>query len=191
MNILKKYPIPFAILLLVAIDQITKYLVQHNLEIGQTLFMFRGFGIKYVINKGMVFHLFEDFEHIRLIRIIGIPIIFPLSFFLYQFYIYKCGKSRLIVSAFIFVMAGAIGNYSDIAVLGYARDFLVWPGPGKPNLADLFVDTGLILFTIELIRNPRVKLKGRFFDGSGTKEFFSFSRNEITKLFSNSKGVKI
>jgi len=53
MRVSKKYLIPITILLLVGVDQISKYFVQSKLEIGEMAFMLKGgFGITYVINDG-------------------------------------------------------------------------------------------------------------------------------------------
>ena len=180
--------IPISILFLVALDQLSKYIIQSNLEIGQTAFMLKGgFGIKYVVNRGMPLGLFKEFEYINLLGTIFCSTAIPLISLLYRYYIHKFRRSKWLVAALVFVIGGAIGNLLDRIIFGYARDFLVWPGPGTPNLADLFIDIGVAMLVIELFKNPKIKfnLKLRPIkrEIQGIKEFLIFSRNELMKLF--------
>ena len=192
----KRYLIPISILLLVALDQLLKYLIQSNLEIGQTVFLLKGgFGMKYVVNKGLALGLFKEFEYIRLVGIIFSLIAIPLTLLLYQYYIYKFRRSNWIAAALVFVIGGLMGNFLDRIIFGYVRDFLIWPGPpSTPNLADLFVGIGVAMLIIELFTNPKIKFDLKFRpirrEIQDIKEFLIFSRNEFTRLLLYVKSIK-
>ena len=196
MRVSKKYLIPIAILLLVGVDQISKYFVQSKLEIGETAFMLKGgFGITYVINindgSGLGFLL--AWKGIRPLVVVALILVLFLICFGYRFYIHKVRESRYIKLALIFMVGGAIGNLIDHAALGYVRDFLSWPGPGTPNFADIFASLGVSLLLIELIKNPKISRSFLFIkpireEWKDIRAFFVFVRNDIANLFLERKG---
>jgi hypothetical protein len=90
--------------------------------------------------------------------------------------------------AFVFIISATCGNVCDQIFLGYVRDFILWPGPGTPNLADIFIFIGLICLIAEIVRNPRIDNKWEY-DLASFKQarielqkFILFSKREIKSL---------
>ena len=120
MRVSEKYLIPIAILLLVSVDQISKYFVQGKLEIGETALMLKGgFGITYVINDGSGSGFLLAWKGIRPLVVVALVLVLFLICFGYRFYVHKVRESRCIKLALIFMVGGAIGNLIDHAILGY------------------------------------------------------------------------
>ena len=186
---LGKLSVPGLIVLLFTLDQITKYLIANSINICEVVFSKWGFGLTYVINRGFTFHLFEQYEATIPISII-LKILFVFGITLaYRFYKTKYRSNRLIAFSFIFIIAAFLGNVWDQIILGYARDFIIWPGPGTPNLADVYINIAVILYFIELAKNPETDLNFSFDKNTlkkeygVLKEFVKFSRDEIKLLF--------
>ena len=196
MRVSEKYLIPIAILLLVSVDQISKYFVQSKLEIGETAFMLTGgFGITYVINDGSGSGSFLAWKGIRPLVVVALILVLFFVCFGYRYYVHNYRESRYIKSALIFMVGAGIGNLIDHAVLGYVRDFLAWPGPGTPNLADIFAFLGVSLLLIELIKNPKIINRSLFCmkpireELKDIRAFFVFVRKDIANLFLERKGA--
>lgn len=72
--------------------------------------------------------------------------------------------------------------------MGSVRDFILWPGPGVPNLADLYIDAALALLLVELFGNPQIDKKSLIKiiptkkDVEMLKRFLSFCQQEIIAL---------
>ena len=90
-------------------------------------------------------------------------------------------------------MAGTSGNLCDQIIFGYIRDFLIWPGPGTPNLADLFAYVSIINLLLELFKNPQIDKKALFKIKSPKSEldnihkFIEFVKDEIKFLLKKAK----
>ncbi len=74
----------------------------------------------------------------------------------------------------------AIGNLTDSIIFGCVWDFIMWPGPGTPNLADIFGDIGLVCFIIaikkDLSFNSFLNFKSNRED---IRDFLKFSKKEV------------
>ncbi len=121
---------------LLGLDQISKWWALSNLEFGKNV----DFGLKLVYNDGIVFG-------------IDLPIwgIYALTLGILGFGIFLVWKEELWrdiwhLSAFAFILAGAIGNVIDRIRFGYVIDFLQvywWP---TFNLADVWIVCAVIFF---------------------------------------------
>jgi len=129
-----KYKFHFLVLVIVFLDQITKFLFKDFfVDLGI-------FSLDYTTNTGMVFGLFKGFN---LLFIILSLIILVILFFYYN-------KHRKFYIGFSFVVGGLIGNLIDRIVFGHVRDFIdlnIWP---VFNLADSFIVMGVILLLFKL-----------------------------------------
>ncbi|UCH61724.1 MAG: signal peptidase II [Fidelibacterota bacterium] len=134
--------------LIVVSDQVTKYLVRHNLELHATIpVMGDFFRLTYVENSGIVFG----------IKIGGaLPFFTALSIaatILILYYLYRERASHPgIRISLALVLGGAIGNLIDRLVFGQVVDFLDF-GVGKYrffvfNVADSAVTVGVALFLL-------------------------------------------
>lgn len=176
------------IFLLFSLDQVTKFIIQATIPLGKILFSIYGFGITFKINKGLVLHIFEQYESTIIVSIFLKTLIILVGILAYRFYKTNFRLNKLLRNSFVLIMSGAFGNLCDQLFLGYARDFILWPGPGTPNLADIFAVVGLICLITELLRNPQIENKWEFSRASlkndyiGLKKIISFCKQEIKSL---------
>jgi len=134
--------------LIVVFDQVTKYLVRHNLDLHATVSVVGDFfRLTYVENSGIVFG----------IKVGGaLPLFTVLSIvatILILYYLYRERANHLgIRISLALVLGGAIGNLIDRLVFGRVVDFLDF-GLGKYrffvfNIADSAVTVGVVLFLL-------------------------------------------
>lgn len=133
-------------LLIVALDQLTKYLVKVNMSLYDEIPVIPGFfSLNYVRNKGAGLGLFANarwvFMAVTVVVIIAVIILLSVDFF----------KSRLADISLVFILAGGIGNMIDRIFLGEVVDFFQFQIKLFDfifNVADVFVTFGTILFVI-------------------------------------------
>ena len=134
--------------LVVVGDQVSKYLVRHNLDLHDTVPVVGDFfRLTYVENSGIVFGIKVG---------VALPLFTVLSLaatilILYFFYRERTNYLGIRISLAL-VLGGAIGNLIDRIVFGQVVDFLDF-GLGKYrffvfNVADSAVTVGVILFLL-------------------------------------------
>ena len=130
-------------LLIVILDQLTKYLVSKNITQSITLLPF--LKISYVQNTGVAFGLFKGFQWLSvLFALIVIGIVIH-----YSDKILK--KDKFLQVSIALMLGGAIGNLIDRLFLGYVIDFIdivFWPAF---NIADSAISIGAVLLIIHLL----------------------------------------
>jgi|YelNatPaOPRAMG01_1025707.scaffolds.fasta_scaffold16701_4 signal peptidase II len=140
-------------IVVVFLDQITKYLVFHYLY--QRLIIIPGFfDLVSVYNRGMVFGMFNSGQCIfrtTLLTILSIAVFFILI----GIYLFSKDITKLSMLALSLIISGAIGNIIDRIRLGYVIDFIDlyvknvhWPAF---NIADSAITIGAILLAIDLL----------------------------------------
>ena len=135
-----KYLTIFSItLIIIFIDQITKFLIKINFELNQTLPILKNiFHLTYIHNFGAGFGILQQQRFILIF--ISIIVIGFILFYLDRIK----EKERLLQILVGFILGGTIGNLIDRIAYGYVIDFLdfrVWP---IFNFADSFVTIGVI-----------------------------------------------
>jgi signal peptidase II len=136
--------------LIVALDQITKFLVKLKLRPLGNVDLINGyFSLTYVENRGAAFGIFHD-KKWMLVGVTAIVIIFML------FYLGKHrNASKWIKISFVLIIAGAIGNLIDRVYLSYVVDFIHFYVKSHDlpvfNFADMSVVSGTILLAINLL----------------------------------------
>lgn len=146
------------IALVVLFDQLTKYLVQSNMDLNSTIPLIDGiFHITYIQNYGAAFSILQNKTVFLIImQLIVIAVILV--------YLVKKQKNEhwcLLLSVSL-IAAGGMGNLIDRAMNGYVVDFFdfrIWP---IFNVADIAVCVGcgllvLYMFFIEPKRNRTEK----------------------------------
>lgn len=126
-------------LLVVVIDQVSKFFIRTNMTLGQSIPEEGFFRITYAINVGGVFGIFANQAFlITLTAIVGIAAIL--------IYIRYPPFNRLLVRiALGLLLGGAVGNLIDRIRFGEVVDFIdvgAWP---VFNLADSAIVVGVIL----------------------------------------------
>ena len=147
-----------AIVVLVTIDQFSKYLITQNLFDGvkEIKLIDNFFYITNVKNYGAGFSILQN-QRIFLIIVTIIAIIFV------AYLLIKSKNSESLNRVcYILIIGGAIGNLIDRITLGYVIDFLDFYifGYDFPvfNLADCFLTVGCFLLIISiLLETKRVK----------------------------------
>jgi signal peptidase II len=138
----------FFILVLIALDAISKYLAKQYLEFGEIVPMIPSLDLLLVFNSGVAFSML-DFNNA--FTSYGLLIIgFVLVVYLYL----MLRKEEAIINywALILIIAGALGNLLDRMVDGVVTDFLYFHIHQFSffifNLADAFISIGAAIFII-------------------------------------------
>lgn len=140
-------------LLLVALDQWSKWLVEQQLTLYRRLTVIPGlFDLSHVKNTGIAFGLFPS--HGRLVGTLLLAVLMLLALFAVAVFFARLGAhQRLLLVALSLVMGGAIGNLIDRLAFGAVTDFFDfyvgkyhWP---TFNLADSSITIGLVLLLVD------------------------------------------
>jgi len=147
-------------LLIVGLDQYTKYLAITYLQ-GHSISVIQGiFELNYVQNNGAAFGIMQNS---KIIFLIITPLILM---FLIMFFVKNKAKIPSYSIPLTLIISGAIGNYIDRVRLGYVIDFLdfkIWP---VFNLADSFVVIGGLLLAFLFIKQEKNGIKMEEQNGS-------------------------
>ncbi|MFC1624135.1 signal peptidase II [Candidatus Omnitrophota bacterium] len=145
------------ILVILAIDQYSKFLVQLKLSLGESIPIIKNIlHITFVGNAGAAFGLFKNSTWVFIVTSV-VAIIF-ISILLSS--LIKKGEflsQPLFSSCLILIVAGAFGNLIDRLRFGYVVDFIdlrIWP---VFNIADTSITIGaiLLIFTFMPSRGRR------------------------------------
>ncbi len=142
--------VAFSILL--ALDQVTKYIfrevVENDVTVIENFFYF-----SFVENKGAAFGFLKDKKW----GLVFFMILTPLSIVAFVFaliYAYKKGYKWLSI-ALLLAICGALGNYLDRIFLGAVSDFLSFKFGSYYfptfNLADCYLCVGMAMIIIHLL----------------------------------------
>lgn len=137
------------IVILIFIDQISKYIIITKLYKGSLNIIPHFLNFTYVENRGALFGLGQGFTIFFIIS----NIIIVLALIAYML------KKRKLISKFyitvlIFLISGGIGNLIDRITKGFVIDFLdIGPIFDWPvfNIADVYIVIACILFSIMLL----------------------------------------
>ncbi len=145
------------IITLLGIDQWTKALVANSMNEGDTISILQDFfHITYVKNHGVAFGMFQG--KLGVISIIAIIAILGIAY-----YMIKKLKPEEYLSkyAYTFIIAGAIGNMIDRITRGFVVDMVDFRGIWIYvfNMADVWINVGVILLILETIILERAKKK--------------------------------
>jgi len=141
-----KYITIFSITLIILLfDQITKFLINVNFKLNESLTLIKNiFHLKYIQNFGAGFGILQNQQWILIfVSLLVIGVIF--------YYIDRIKEKEILLQVLVgFVLGGTIGNLIDRLIYGFVIDFLdfrIWP---VFNVADSFVTIGIIGLIIYL-----------------------------------------
>jgi signal peptidase II len=141
---MKKTIYPLIAVLIIAADQITKYMVRSNMKVGEQIPLIGNWlRLYYVQNTGTAFSMFAGNRFVTVI-LTSILIIACLAFAYKE---YKDGH-RAITLLLTFIATGGISNMIDRLSLGYVTDMISCGSFAVFNVADIFVTCGCILTMI-------------------------------------------
>lgn len=133
-------------LLIVILDQITKYLVVQTMNLYDEFSVIRGFfKIVYVRNPGAGLGILSN------ARWVFISFTFIIIFLAIILLVKNYFKNSLANTALIFILGGGIGNMIDRLAFGEVVDFFQFQIKYLDfifNVADIFVTFGTVLFVI-------------------------------------------
>ena len=136
---------------LVTIDQISKYLIEANLNLYESVKVFVLLDFTFIKNFGGAFNLFNDATlDIRIIFIFLVSLIcLYLLLAIFTNLVFKKIKFRERIYWSV-ILAGGLGNLLDRIYRGYVVDFIdITFNPYVFNLADCFVTLGIIFLIID------------------------------------------
>jgi signal peptidase II len=153
MKITIKRPI-FTLLMLVLLDQATKYLILTRLALGETVTVTPHFQLTHVVNTGVAFSMFQGAN--AFFAVFTAVVLAAIAFW------YRKNRAQLTAgmkTALLFIVAGACGNLIDRLVHGHVIDFItVWlgsyPWPSF-NVADSCITVGGVILFFILLRPDR------------------------------------
>lgn len=144
---MKKFIYPLIAVIVIALDQFTKYLVRANMQPGDRIPVIGDWmSIYYVQNTGTAFSMFSGN------RFVTVFLTSALIIFCILFIIKEARTDQMLVPAlFTFVAAGGASNMIDRLTLGYVTDMISCGSFAVFNVADIGVTCGCVLAMIALI----------------------------------------
>lgn len=152
----------FLFLLIVCIDQFTKYLAYNRLRLGGSKIIIENFlKFTYVENTGAAFGIFS--QKTGILSIVTILVCIILGFYFIKNY---SSLNTIVKISFTMILAGAIGNLIDRIFRGFVVDFIsfrLFSFYDFPvfNVADIFVVLGaFLMFIFALFMDEGNKIDG-------------------------------
>jgi signal peptidase II len=144
---MKKFIYPLIAVIVITLDQFTKYLVRANMQPGDRIPVIGDWmSIYYVQNTGTAFSMFSGN------RFVTVFLTSTLIIFCILFIIKEARTGQMLVPAlFTFVAAGGASNMIDRLTLGYVTDMISCGSFAVFNVADIGVTCGCVLAMIALI----------------------------------------
>lgn len=139
------------LIVLIALDQISKLLVLSNLVDRGAVEVIPGFfQLLYVENRGAAFGILQDGRTF----FIAITVV-VIGFLLYALYGKREKLNPTMRTSLILILAGATGNFIDRLRLHYVVDFLSFKVLGHSfavfNLADAMIVVGTIVLIVQML----------------------------------------
>ena len=141
--------------ILIALDQVSKYIIDNNFFEGDTLGIITDFfHITYVKNRGIAFGMFQG-----KLDIISVATVIAIIAIIYYLYRDRNKMPILEKIGFNFILAGAIGNMIDRVARGFVIDMIDFRGIWAFvfNLADVWINIGVLLILLEYFFDNKKK----------------------------------
>jgi signal peptidase II len=151
-------PYLLLLLLVVALDQATKWVVDRAMDLHESRVVVEGLlSLTYVQNRGAAFGVLSDAElpyQSILFSLISVAALGGIAAYAWRL----PTASRLPQTALALIMGGALGNLFDRARLGHVVDFVdfYWGPHHWPafNVADSAITVGVALLILDMVLSP-------------------------------------
>lgn len=141
-------------ILFVIVDQVVKMWIVNNFSLHDGMEFIKGIvSILYVRNTGAAWGMFEGkMVFFYLITAVAVGTLLYLMF-------KEKGKSKLLLTAYSLILAGAVGNFIDRIRLGYVVDMFKFEFIDFPifNVADICLTIGVIFLFYYVIFKEQSK----------------------------------
>ena len=141
-------------ILFVIVDQVVKIWIVNNFSLHDGMELIKGLvSILYVRNTGAAWGMFEGkMVFFYLITAVAVGTLLYLMF-------KEKGKSKLLLTAYSLILAGAVGNFIDRIRLGYVVDMFKFEFIDFPifNVADICLTIGVIFLFYYVIFKEQSK----------------------------------
>lgn len=147
---MKKSKAVIFVILLIILDQISKYFVRINLKDHEPITIIKNvFKLEYLENTGAAFGIFKN--QIIFFILTTILVILVIAYFYYK--VPEDKKYLPLKIIMIFITAGALGNLIDRVAFNYVTDFLYFELINFPvfNVADCYVTVSAFFLVILFI----------------------------------------
>jgi len=138
--------------LAILIDQLSKWWVLNNLQLGQSIDLSRIFDLTFTLNTGVSFGMFSGGEARWLLAGFSLIVAALMVFWAWR------APRRLFAVAVGLIIGGALGNVIDRIEIGAVVDFLDFSGLGFPwifNIADSAISVGVALLILDSFLSER------------------------------------
>ena len=144
-SLMRHWPAVLLVVVLLSLDQLTKYLVSHNMTLGESIPASGFFRLTYVHNTGSAFGLLPGQNTLlTIVSFLGVAL-------LLWMYRTHGGQAKFLRVSLAFMLAGAMGNLIDRLTYGKVIDFVdVGPWPIF-NIADSSIVTGGIVLAFTML----------------------------------------
>ncbi|MFP5528484.1 signal peptidase II [Peptococcus simiae] len=137
-----------AVLALVGLDQVTKWVIRQNLALGESIPVIPSImSLTYIENPGAAFGILAGNRLLFIVLTLALLTLLVL----YQFHAVK--SSRLLDGATALIIAGAFGNLIDRLVKGQVTDFFDFHFFPIFNIADIAVTCGVGLMVVYILKD--------------------------------------
>ena len=148
--------------LVIALDLITKAIIQKSLTPGETVVVTPFFNLVLAFNTGAAFSFLADAGGWQREFFIAMTVVISI-FLLWMMRHHP--HNRLLCLALALVFGGAMGNLYDRVVLGHVVDFIQLHAGGRAfpafNVADSAISVGAVLLILDSFRKPAAQSAGQ------------------------------
>ena len=139
--------ITFLVAVIVAIDQILKYIATATLKNAGSIIVIPGLlELIYIENRGAAFGILQNQRWFFIIFALGMIFIF-----VYLINVKKINNKIFLTSA-VLIIAGGLGNFIDRLFLGYVIDYIKLSFfPPVCNFADYCITFGVVILTVYIL----------------------------------------
>ena len=144
-------------LLVLALDQATKWVVDHSMRVYESIELAPFFQLTYLRNQGAAFSFLSNAGGWQRWFFVALSVVFSAGI---TYWLVRMPPGRhWEAAAWSLVLGGAVGNLIDRVLFGYVIDFLdvfyaQWHWPAF-NVADSAITIGIVMLLVDSFRAQR------------------------------------